>query len=183
MIYPITLYGKAVLRQQAEAIPHGTDVKNLIEDMFATMDAADGVGLAAPQIGKSIQLFVIDITCCMEEKEARDDKPARRAYINPVVTFPEPHTIVYDEEGCLSIPKVYGKIPRHRVIKITFFDSDWNLQEETLENFPARVVQHEYDHLLGKLHIDYLLAELQGTARQKLTAQLAAIQAGSAYVK
>lgn len=181
MIYPITLYGNAVLSQQAAVIPHGTDVKPLIEDMFATMDAADGVGLAAPQIGKSIQLFVIDITCCMQENEARDGKSARRAYINPTVALPEPHAIVYGEEGCLSIPKVYGKIARHRVIKVTFFDSDWNLQEETLENFPARVVQHEYDHLLGKLHIDYILAELEGTARQKLEAHLAAIQAGSVW--
>lgn len=177
MIYPIIPYGKAVLRQQAALIPHGTDVKLLIKDMFTTMDAANGVGLAAPQIGKSIQLFVVDITCFLQETGLKS-KRGRKVYINPKVEFPTPNAIVYEEEGCLSIPGIYGRIPRHRSIKVTFFDADWNRQEERLEDFPARVVQHEYDHLLGKLHIDYVLATCKNDERQHVEAQLAGIQAG-----
>jgi peptide deformylase len=180
MIYPIIPYGQPVLRKQAQAIPYGTDVKQLVADMFATMDSANGVGLAAPQIGKSIQLFVVDITSFMDP--GAESKQGRQAYINPVVTFPTHNSIVYEEEGCLSIPQLYGRIPRHKAIQIKFFDDAWNPQEENLEDFPARVVQHEYDHLLGKLHIDYLLSTIKGDKRHSLEAQLRSIQKGDVEV-
>jgi len=181
MIYPIIPYGKEVLRQQAKKILHGTDVKNLIKDMFATMDASNGVGLAAPQIGKAIQLFVIDISCLIQDACPKGTL-GKRVYINPILELPASNAIVYAEEGCLSIPNLYGIIPRHKIVKIKFYDSDWNLQEEILEDFSARVVQHEYDHLIGKLHIDYLLSAAQEDERQKLEAQLEKIKQGKVTV-
>ncbi len=181
MIYPIIPYGKAVLRQQAKKILHGTDLKHLIKDMFETMDASNGVGLAAPQIGKSIQLFVMDISYFMQNASSKDNS-GKRVYINPILEFPTGNVVLYQEEGCLSIPAVYGMIPRHKIIKVTFYDSDWNLKEEILEDFPARVVQHEYDHLIGKLHIDYLLSTAQDLDRKKIEAQLKSIKKGKVSV-
>jgi peptide deformylase len=177
MIYPIIPYGQEVLRQQAQPIPYGTDVKALIENMFATMDIADGVGLAAPQIGESIQLFVVDTSYFIENGTTERHKH-RKAYINPTVEFPEPNFIVYQEEGCLSIPKLYAEAPRRQRIRIKFFDSSWQLQEEELLDMPARVIQHEYDHLLGKLFIDYLPAD----KRQAIEADLENIRQGKIQV-
>mgnify|MGYP002387064882 FL=1 len=94
MIYPIIPYGEPVLRQKAATLELGTDLKTLIEDMFATMDVASGVGLAAPQIGKSLQLFVVDVSYFVEDGKAQPDK-YRKVYINPIVEMSHPHTIVY----------------------------------------------------------------------------------------
>lgn len=160
MIYPIIPYGQEVLRQQAQSIPHGTDLKALIDNMFKTMDIADGVGLAAPQIGESIQLFVVDTSPWMEDGAVYPNK-YRKTYINPLVEFPEPNTILYKEEGCLSIPKLYTEVPRRQRIRVKFFDRNWEPQEEELLDMTARVIQHEYDHLLGKLFIDYLPTDKQ----------------------
>jgi peptide deformylase len=160
MIYPIIRYGQEVLRQQAQAIPHGTEIKELIDDMFATMDGADGVGLAAPQIGKSIQLFVVDTSYFIKGGEEEPHK-YRKAYINPELVIPEANATLYYEEGCLSIPGIGVEVPRHQCIRVKFFDSNWQLQEEDLLDMPARVIQHEYDHLVGKLFIDYLPEDKQ----------------------
>ncbi len=177
MIYPIIPYGQEVLRQQAQAIPPGTDLKALIVDMFATMDAADGVGLAAPQIGESIQLFVVDTSHWMEDG-ATHRHNYRKVYINPLVEFSEPSTVIYHEEGCLSIPQLYAEVPRSQRIRVKFFDSNWQPQEEELLDMPARVIQHEYDHLLGKLFIDYLPAD----KRQAIEADLENIRQGKLQV-
>lgn len=155
MIYPIIPYGNHILREKAAALKPGTDLKALIADMFATMDVAKGVGLAAPQIGKSLQLFVVDVSHFVENKTEQPDK-YRKVYINPVLEIPHSHTILYYEEGCLSLPDIFVEVPRSNRVRIRFFDSNWQLQEEELFDMPARVVQHEYDHLVGKLHIDYL---------------------------
>jgi peptide deformylase len=167
MIYPIIPYGERVLRQKAVPVEQGTDIKALIQDMFATMDAARGVGLAAPQIGKSMQLFIIDISSFVEDGLQQSDK-YRKVYINPVLEIPHPNTITYYEEGCLSIPNIYVEVPRSKRIRIKFFDSNWQLQEEELLDMPARVIQHEYDHLHGKLHIDYLRADKRLTLKSRL---------------
>ena len=155
MIYPIFPYGEQVLRQKAAPLQLGTDVKDLVDNMFATMDAADGVGLAAPQIGKSLQLFVADVSYFVENGRLERDK-YRKVYINPILKITHPETILYYEEGCLSLPGVAVNVPRSKSIRIQFYDRNWQYQEEELLDMPARVIQHEYDHLQGKLHIDYL---------------------------
>jgi peptide deformylase len=167
MIYPIIPYGESILRQRAAPINQGADLTALVEDMFTTMDAARGVGLAAPQIGKSIQLFIVDVSSFVEGGRMQPDKH-RKVYINPVIEIYQPNTITHYEEGCLSIPGIYVDVPRNRCIRIKFFDRHWQAQQEDLVDMPARVVQHEYDHLYGKLHIDYMRADKRLRLKSKL---------------
>ena len=157
MIYPIVSYGVPILHQEAEPIPSGTPVKELIADMFETLAGAHGLGLAAPQIGKSCQLFIADMGFFAPEEEANHPQ-YKKVYINPVLILPEPVEWIEGEEGCLSIPTIYGKVRRSNQVQIEFFDENWQRQLETLYDMPARVIQHEYDHLQGKLYIDYLPA-------------------------
>jgi len=167
MIYPIVPYGESILRQTAAPIELGADLKTLIEDMFTTMDAARGIGLAAPQIGKSIQLFIVDVSPFVEGGMTQLEKH-RKVYINPVLEITPPNTITHYEEGCLSIPGIYVNVPRSKRVCIKFFDRNWQAQEEYLVDMPARVVQHEYDHLYGKLHIDYMRADKRLRLKSKL---------------
>lgn len=152
MIYPIIMYGDPVLRKRAKDIPVGTDVQQLVADMFETMEAANGIGLAAPQIGQSIRLFVVDGTSLEEEPGMEDFK---KAFINPQV-LGEVGSPWEFEEGCLSIPNIREKITRKEKLRIRYFDADWNLFEEEFDGMKARIVQHEYDHIEGKLFVDYL---------------------------
>jgi peptide deformylase len=153
MIYPIIAYGDPVLRQKAKAIETGTDVKQLAEDMLATMDLAEGVGLAAPQIGKSIRLFVVNLSFYLKEED--NNQAHRKVLINPILTIDEATLPSTYQEGCLSIPNILVEVPRKESITISYFDVNWQLHQEQWTGFPARVMQHEYDHLEGKLHIDY----------------------------
>lgn len=155
MIHPIVLYNSPILRQKATAIQRGTDVKNLIADMFETMRSAKGCGLAAPQIGKSIQLFVVEFS--LEENQ----KPIKRVVINPSIVIDETAQSVNFEEGCLSIPGVTIPVPRKEALTIEYFDENWNEKKEQINGFLARVILHEYDHLIGKLIIDYAMQELK----------------------
>jgi len=152
MVYPIVMYGDAVLRKKATVIETGTDVKQLVLDMFETMEAAHGIGLAAPQIGKSVRMFVVDGTSLEEEPDLRDFK---KTFINAQVVdeFSDPWDF---EEGCLSIPNIREKISRKGKIKIRYYDENWALHEEEFDGMKARIIQHEYDHIEGKLFIDYL---------------------------
>ena len=152
MIYPIVMYGDPVLRQRAKDIEKGTDLKTLIADMNDTMQAASGIGLAAPQIGKSIRLFIVDGSALDEEPGMEDFK---KAFINPVI-LEETGTPWDFEEGCLSIPSIREKISRKENVKIRYYDEDWNLHEEEFDGMKARIIQHEYDHIEGKLFVDYL---------------------------
>lgn len=152
MIYPIVMYGDPVLRQRAKDIEKGTDLKQLIADMFETMYGASGIGLAAPQIGKPIRLFVVDGTGMEDEPGMEDFK---KAFINPVILDETGEPWEF-EEGCLSIPNIREKISRKEEVKVRYYDEDWNLHEETLDGMKARIVQHEYDHIEGKLFVDYL---------------------------
>jgi peptide deformylase len=156
MIYPIVMYGDAVLRKKATDIEKGTDLKQLIADMFETMDAASGVGLAAPQIGKAIRLFIVDGTPMQDEEEdAEDMRDFKKAFINPVILEEEGEPWDF-EEGCLSIPNIREKVSRKEVVHIRYYDENWNLKEEEYDGMKARIIQHEYDHIEGKLFIDYL---------------------------
>ena len=151
MIYPITLYGDSVLREECKKIIKGeVDVINLSNDMFETMSQADGIGLAAPQIGISKRIFVVDGTT-LEDKEMSSFK---KVFINPVILGEDGDEWEF-EEGCLSIPGVRGGVFRKSDILIRYFDENWNEIEESYSGMKARIIQHEYDHIDGKLFVDY----------------------------
>jgi peptide deformylase len=152
MIYPIVLYGDPVLKKKAQDIDQDSeDIKQLVEDMFETMYHASGVGLAAPQIGKSVRVFVIDSTP-MEEDES---KGVKKAFINPQIL--EETGKEWDfEEGCLSIPGVREDVSRHPSVRIQYFDEEWNEHEDVFDGVLARIIQHEYDHIEGILFTDHL---------------------------
>ena len=153
MIFPIVMYGDPVLRKRAEDIKKDTDLKPLVQDMFETMKAANGIGLAAPQIGKAIRLFIVDGTSLDDEEEDMSD--FRKIFINPMVLEEQGEKWEF-EEGCLSIPNIRENVSRPEKIKIRYYDEDWNLKEEEYDGMKARIIQHEYDHIEGKLFIDYL---------------------------
>lgn len=154
MKLPIVAYGDPVLKKVANEINqdyHG--LKDLIVNMFETMYAASGVGLAAPQVGLSIRLFVVDASPFSEdEKELEDFK---KVFINPKIE--EEIGEKWDfNEGCLSIPDVRENVSRHKEIKISYYDENFNFFEESFTGLAARVIQHEYDHIQGKLFTDRL---------------------------
>lgn len=151
MIYPIVAYGDPVLKKQAKDIEKGTDVKQLVEDMFETMYNANGVGLAAPQIGKDIRLFVVDA----EAMDPDNLTNFKKAFVNPEILDEYDDDWAY-EEGCLSIPGIRGQVHRPAKLKIRYFDTDWNEHVEELDGLAARVIQHEYDHIEGILFVDYM---------------------------
>jgi peptide deformylase len=152
MIYPIVVYGDPVLRKRARNIEKDEiDLKVLSADMFETMYAANGVGLAAPQIGKAIRLFVVDAGA-MEEEALQDFK---KVFVNPEIIDLSGEPWVF-EEGCLSIPNIREEVSREDKVRIKYFDEHWQLHEEEFEGIAARIILHEYDHIEGKLFIDYL---------------------------
>ena len=152
MIYPIVMYGDPVLRQRAKDIKVGSDIQQLVDDMFETMHGASGIGLAAPQIGKDIRLFVVDGTILDEEPEMADFK---KTFINAKI-IEETGAPWEFEEGCLSIPNIREKISRKAKLKIVYYDENWNKHEEQYDGMKARIIQHEYDHIEGKMFVDYL---------------------------
>ncbi|MBA9079792.1 peptide deformylase [Rufibacter quisquiliarum] len=167
MIYPIVAYGDAVLRTKATDIPQDyPELGKLIEDMFETMYHAHGVGLAAPQIGKSIRLFVIDSKPFMEEGE--EEKGVKKAFINPVILEESGEEWGFDE-GCLSIPGVREEVWRQERIKIKYYDLDGKEYIEEYDDLTARVIQHEYDHIEGILFTDHLSALKKRLIKGKLT--------------
>ena len=152
MIYTIVLYGSSVLRKKADEIKRDeTDVKKLSDDMFETMENADGIGLAAPQIGISKRIFVVDGTMLEDEKM----KNFKKVFINPKIISESGEDWGF-EEGCLSIPSIRENISRKTDIEITYFDENWNQFTDHFDGMRARVIQHEYDHIQGKLFTDYL---------------------------
>jgi len=153
MVYPIVVYGDPILRKKAVDVKKGDDLKAFIEDMYETMYAANGIGLAAPQIGKGIRVFVVDGTSLNDEEE--DMTGFKKAFINPTILSAEGEPWPF-EEGCLSIPNIREKVMRPETVVIRYFDEDWKEHEETYDGVKARIIQHEYDHIEGKLFIDYL---------------------------
>ncbi|MCG8386503.1 MAG: peptide deformylase [Cytophagales bacterium] len=152
MIYPIVVYGDPVLRQKAVDIePGDLDVKQLSEDMFETMEAAHGVGLAAPQIGKSIRMFVVDGRP-MEDENMHDFV---KVFINPQLIEENGEEWPF-EEGCLSIPNIREEVSRPKKIRLKYFDENWTPHEEEFDGVKARIIQHEYDHIEGVLFTDHL---------------------------
>lgn len=162
LIYPIVAYGHPVLRKVAEDIPaEYPGLEKLIADMWETMYASAGVGLAAPQINKSIRLFVVDTEQMFanmdedEKKEYPDSPGIKSAFINAHVVELDGEEWPYNE-GCLSIPKIREDIFRKDTITLKYVDENFQPQTRTFTGLSARVIQHEYDHIEGKLFIDYL---------------------------
>jgi len=154
MKLPIIAYGDPVLRKKAANISSDyPDLNILIENMFETMYAAHGVGLAAPQVGLSIRLFIIDATPFEEDDEALKD--FKKVFINPEITEESGDKWSFNE-GCLSIPDIREDVNRHQNLTITYLDQDWNEHTESYSGLAARVIQHEYDHIEGKLFTDKL---------------------------
>jgi peptide deformylase len=188
MILPIVAYGDAVLKKEAEEITKDyPDLQVLIDNMFETMYAASGVGLAAPQIGKSIRLFVIDGSPFAEDDEDDDDvDPDPRAvgmdgfkkvFINPIIEEETGEEWGF-QEGCLSIPKIREEVYRHEKINVTYFDENFNKHSESFDGYAARIIQHEYDHIEGILFTDHL----SPLKRKLLTKRLQNISKGEVKV-
>jgi peptide deformylase len=162
MILPIVAYGAPVLRKVCRDItPDYPNLDKLIEDMWETMYASNGVGLAAPQINKDIRLFVVDSHQIFENQDEEDkgkypDEPGvKRVFINAHIKEFMGDDWSYNE-GCLSIPKIREDVMRPEEIVIEYVDVNFEPHTETFDGITARVIQHEYDHIQGKLFIDYL---------------------------
>jgi peptide deformylase len=167
MILPIRAYGDSVLRKKcAEIEADYPELEKLIENMYETMDASNGVGLAAPQIGLPIRLFIIDSTLMYPEGE--EDKGERTTFINAEILdeYEEPWAF---EEGCLSIPHIREDVSRNEKIRIRFQDEEFNTHEKEYNGMTARVIQHEYDHIEGVLFIDHIKPLRKRLLKGKLT--------------
>lgn len=167
MILPIVAYGDPVLRKKAVHLKRDhPELKELIQDMFDTMYAAAGVGLAAPQIGKSIRLFITDGKPFEdEEKELADFK---KVFINAQILDEEGDKWVFNE-GCLSIPGIREDISRCEHVHLRYMDENFNEKTETFTGLAARIIQHEYDHIEGILFTDKLSPLKKRLIKGKLT--------------
>lgn len=166
MILPVFLYGQPVLRKEAEDVPKDyPELKQLVANMFETMYHADGVGLAAPQVGLSIRLLVIDADVLADD--CPECKGFKRAMINPEIVERSEEEVSL-EEGCLSLPGIHEKVSRARKIRVKYFDENFEPQEEVIEDFAARVVQHECEHLTGHVFIDNISAIRRQLNKSKL---------------
>ena len=168
MIYPIVVYGHPILRKVAVEIDKDyPGLSQLISDLFETMYYSEGLGLAAPQIGKSIRLFVID------GKPAAEDEPAlaefKKVFINSHITEKNGEPVPMNE-GCLSIPNLREEVIRESKIRINYYDENWEYHDETYDGYKARIIQHEYDHLDGILFTDKVNPLRKRLIQSKLTA-------------
>ncbi|MCM1028235.1 MAG: peptide deformylase [Pseudoflavonifractor sp.] len=169
MRLPIYLYGHPVLRAKAQPIDTAAmpaaELQTLIDNMFDTMYASEGVGLAAPQVGKSIRLVVVDGDALADK--CPECAGFKRTFINPVLEILDGDPIGRDE-GCLSIPGLSEKVDRVEHIRISYLDRNLNEQSEELFGFAARMVQHEFDHLEGKVYTDRVNLMRKQLIRNKL---------------
>lgn len=179
MVLPIVAYGDPVLKKQAVEIDEDyPNLDQLIENMFETMYEAQGVGLAAPQIGESIRLFIVDATPFAEGEDGDPEcADFKRVFINPII-FEENGDEWGFEEGCLSIPNIREEVKRKERLKIEYYDENWELYEEELDGIPARIVQHEYDHIEGVLFTD----KISALRRTLLSGKLSDISRGDVQV-
>ena len=187
MIYPIVAIGDPVLKTKAKNIPAdmpAAELKQLIADMYETMYSASGVGLAAPQVGKAVRLFVMDSgpMVDLDEEDLAELEPGevpeagiKRAFINPQMVSETGEEWGF-EEGCLSIPGIREMVTRHADIVLRYEDENRQVHEEAFSGMAARVIQHEYDHLEGILFTD----KLSGFKKQLLKGKLSRISKGDA---
>jgi len=168
MKMPIIAYGDPVLRRKATDIepdeyPH---IKKLIEDMYETMYGAKGVGLAAPQVGLSMRLFVVDASPFDDDEPQLKD--FKKAFINARILSEDGEEWAFNE-GCLSIPEIREDVYRKPNLRISYYDADWKHHEESFSGLAARIIQHEYDHIEGKLFTDKLNPLRKRLIEKKLT--------------
>ncbi len=167
MILPIYTYGNPVLRKVTQPIDASyPELKSLVSNMFETMYHADGVGLAAPQVGLPIRVLVIDLAPLKDEDAELGS--FKIAMINPTI-LERSADLLAGEEGCLSIPGIHETVFRSKTIKVHFFDTDFNEYKEVFEDYKARVIQHEYDHLEGNLFTDRINPLRRQLLKSKLT--------------
>ncbi|TAE39457.1 MAG: peptide deformylase [Runella slithyformis] len=174
MVFPIVAYGDPILRKVARDIdPHeNLDLPKLVENMYETMYDSSGIGLAAPQIGMSVRLFIVDGTPLNEsDDEDHEIDPTlegfKKVFVNPQMVQQEGDKWPF-EEGCLSIPGVRADVHRPESLTIKYFDLEWNEHVEQYDGMAARIIQHEYDHLEGKLFTDYLPALKKQLLKKRL---------------
>ena len=154
MIRPIVLYGSEILRTKCAPVSlEDPKLSEFIQDLWDTMYNANGIGLAAPQIGYTLQIFVADGTSMAEKYPEVSD--FKETFINPVLIKVYGELWTY-EEGCLSIPDVHAEIQRPYKVTVKYYDAQRQLQQKTFHGLAARIILHEYDHLQGRLFIDYL---------------------------
>lgn len=160
MVLPIVAYGHPVLREVAQEIPENNEnLQKLINDMWDTLYATNGVGLAAPQVNRSIRLFIVDTVQIFEDSDPDETALTkgypgiRKAFINAKILELNGEEYSYNE-GCLSIPKIREDIMRNEEVLIEYFDEHWQKHTERFNGINARVILHEYDHIEGKLIID-----------------------------
>ena len=166
MILPIVAFGHPILKSIAQEVkPDDPELQTLIDNMFDTMSHTEGVGLAAPQVNRSIRLFTVDLSVLdIKEEEGKNFK---QVFNNPVIIERSGAPTPYNE-GCLSVPDIHEDIMRPPKIHIRYFDREWNEHDEWLEGVPARVCQHEYDHIEGVLFVEYLSNLKKMVLRRKL---------------
>lgn len=188
MILPIVAYGDPILRAETQEIDADfPGLSTLIENMFETMYSANGIGLAAPQIGRDIRMFIVDLDSVAEDAEEIEDEEERerllqykgfkKVFINPII-IEETGDEWGFEEGCLSIPNIREEVMRQDTVRIEYEDENFNLVEATFDDMAARVIQHEYDHLEGVLFTD----KLNPLKRRLLTRKLGNISRGNVKV-
>lgn len=166
MIYPIVVYGSQTLRNKSENItPDYPELNKLVSDMFLTLKEAEGVGLAAPQIGKNIRLFIVDCTPWAEDDPQLADY--RRVFINADIYAASDETGLFNE-GCLSLPGLREDVRRPIAIRMRYLDENFVEHDEEFVGLPARVIQHEYDHIEGAVFTDHLSALRRNLIKGKL---------------
>ena len=176
MILPVIAYGDPVLRAECEEVEEGTDMTSVLKDMRDTMHQASGVGLAAPQVGKSIRLFIVDASPFAEEEPENEEeaqnfeilKNFKKVFINPIIEEEKGKKWAFTE-GCLSIPGIREEVIRENIVKISYFDEEWNFHEEEYTGIAARIIQHEYDHVEGILFTDHLNPLKRRMLKRRLT--------------
>ncbi|HIA36726.1 MAG TPA: peptide deformylase, partial [Flavobacteriales bacterium] len=166
---PVFAYGHPVLRKLCEEIsPTYPEINKLIEDMFETMKNAQGIGLAAPQIGIPIRLFIVDGSPIAKEEENEELENFRKVFINAEMLSEDGDAWDFNE-GCLSIPEIREPVSRKPYINIRYYDEEFNQHIERFSDIQARIIQHEYDHIEGKLFVDHLNALKRRLLKRKLT--------------
>ncbi|WP_341665862.1 peptide deformylase [Blattabacterium cuenoti] len=169
MVLPIVLYGNPILRKKCLDIDFSScdrkeKINQLIQDMFETIHKAKGIGLAAPQVGKNIRLFIVKTPCLKGENISN----YKEVFINAKILKIHGKECKFNE-GCLSIPGIMGYIKRKTHVKIEYYDQNWKKQKKTLTGICARVILHEYDHIEGKLFIDYFSYKKKKIIEEKLS--------------
>lgn len=171
MILPIYTYGQPVLRKVAEEItPDYPDLEQLIANMYDTLERSEGIGLAAPQVGFAIRLVVINLDLISDELPQY--KGYSKTFINPHIVETDDKEMIAMEEGCLSLPGIHESVKRPDRIRVTYLDDQFQAHDEWVDGYLARVMQHEFDHLEGRVFVDHLPMLRKQMVRGKLNSLL-----------